>query len=193
LDLQNNTKLYQLQNGWTPTMHTKTRPHLTSSKAGVTSFGERLPYNNLKLTLQPRTNQDVTHQRGFAQTIFRKFGTTIVGCNNFKIKLQRKSNQYVTHQTTSAQITIRKFWNYIKTHLSHLQKGGTPTGHTKTTPHPTSCKQVVSSFSEKLACNNLIFIHEPKTNYVVTHQTHYPQMIIDRLWNYVTTQNCTSN
>jgi len=54
-------------------MHTKTRPHPTSSKPGLTSFGERLAYNNLKFSLQPRSNQDVTHQRAFAQIIIRKF------------------------------------------------------------------------------------------------------------------------
>ena len=79
---------------------------------------------------------------------------------------------------------------YKNTHFSHLQKGWTPIGHTNTRPHLTSCKQVVSSFSEKLASNNFIFIRQPKTNYGVTHQTRFAQVIIDRLWNYITTQNC---
>jgi len=37
-------------------MHTKTRPHPTSSKPGVGSFVEKLAWNNFKFILQPKTN-----------------------------------------------------------------------------------------------------------------------------------------
>jgi len=74
LELQkNNTQLSHLLKGWTPTVHTKTRPHPTSSKAGVTSFGAIVGCNNFKFILQPKSNEDVTHQRAFAQITICKF------------------------------------------------------------------------------------------------------------------------
>ena len=58
-------------------MHTNTKPHPTSSKPSVSSFGENLACNIFKFILQPKSNKVVTHERAFAQIKIDKFWNCI--------------------------------------------------------------------------------------------------------------------